>query len=214
MSSLSSSSIRDQVAVVAARFIAEDGLDYAGAKQRALREVLGDPRQATADCMPDNAQVQEAVREHQALFMADTQPARLLELRLVARDAMRFVAGADPGCPLFVTGAVVNGTAGQHSDVHLLSLSDNAKDLEIFLVNAGVEYDVTEIAGSRGGETLSFLWPQRRVQTPLQRTARTQEAIHLAVLDPRTQRGAAAIDRADLAALERLIEDNDDDPLP
>ena len=211
MPSPSSSAIRDQVAVVAARFIAEDGLDYAGAKQRALREVLGDPRQVTHDCMPDNVQVQEAVREHQALFLADTQPVRLLELRRVALDVMRFVADADPGCPLFVTGAVVNGTAGDHSDVHLLAHSDNAKDLEIFLVNANVEYDATEIADSRGGETLSFLWPQRRVPTPLQRTARTQEAVHLAVVDPRTQRGSTPLDRADLAGLERLIQSAPED---
>jgi hypothetical protein len=204
----SPNSIRDQVAAVAARFIAEDGLDYAGAKERAMREVLGDLRQGAHDCLPDNARVQEAVREHQGLFMADTQPARLLALRRVARDVLRFVADADAGCPLFVTGAVVNGTAGDHSDVHLLAHSDNAKDLEIFLVNAGVDYDVNEIPGSRGGETLSFLWPQRSTTTSRQRTVGSQEAVHLAVVDPRTQRGAATVDRADLAGLERLIGDS------
>jgi hypothetical protein len=199
-------SLRDQVAAVAARFIAEDGLDYAGAKQRALREVIGDARERTNDCMPDNALVEAAVREHQALFMADTQPARLLALRQAARDVMRFLAAADQTAAIFATGAIVNGTAGEHSDVHLLLQSDNAKDVEIFLVNAGVDYEVSEIAGTRGGETVSFLWPQNRVPSPAPRNGIAQEAVHLAILDPRAHRGSLAVDRTDLAGLERLIE--------
>jgi len=205
MSSPHTESLRDQVAAVAARFIAEDGLDYAGAKQRALREVTGDAHGRTHDCMPDNALVEAAVREHQALFMADTQPARLLALRKVACDVMRFLADAEPTSPLFATGAIVNGTAGEHSDVHLLFHSDNAKDIEIFLVNAGVEYEVSEIAGTRGGETLSFLWPPYRVP-PSQRNVKGREAVHLAILDPRSHRSSMAVDRLDLTALERLIE--------
>ena len=198
-------SLRDQVAAVAARFIAEDGLDYAGAKQRALREVTGDSHERPHDCMPDNTRVEAAVREHQALFMADTQPARLLALRMVARDVLTFLAGADPTAPLFATGAIVNGTAGEHSDVHLLLQSDNAKDVEIYLVNADIDYEVFEIAGTRGGETLSFLWPQRSLHTRMYVNANRQEAVHLAVLDPRAHRGSMAPDRIDIAGLERLL---------
>ena len=151
--------LRDEIAAAAARMIAEDGLDYAGAKRRAAREVLGDA-DAPRDCLPDNDQVQAAVREHQALFMSDTQPARLDALRRVARDVMRFLVDAGLGLAPFVTGAIVNGTAGEHSDVHLQVFDDNAKDLEIHLLNAGIDFEVSETGGSRaGGEVLSFLWP-------------------------------------------------------
>lgn len=204
MSSSHSSSLRDEIAAVAARLIAEDGLDYAGAKRRAAREVLGDAARSHADCMPDNEQVEGAVREHQALFLSETQPGRLLALREAARDVMRFLDEAGLGLTPYVTGAIVNGTAGEHSDIHLQVFDDNAKDLEIHLLNAGIEYEASEHAGGRGGgELLSFLWPQRGA---FSRSAPVvaQEAVHLAILDPRDNRGQAG-ERADLRALEALI---------
>ncbi len=199
-------SLRDEIAAVAARLIAEDGLDYAGAKRRAAREVLGAGQRTHADCLPDNNEVEGAVREHQALFMADTQPARLLALRCVARDVMRFLDAAGLGLTPFVQGAIVNGTAGEHSDIHLQVHDDNAKDLAIYLLNAGIVFEVSEHSDGRagGGELLSFLWPQR---TAFSRAAPsvTQEAVHLAVFDPRDHRGTPG-ERADLRALEALID--------
>ena len=197
-------SLRDEIAAVAARFIAEDGLDYAGAKDRAAREVVGGPR-ARADCMPDNARVEAAVREHHALFMADTQPARLAHLRLMARDVMQFLRDGPLELDVQAVGAIVNGTAGEHSDIHLQVHDDNAKDIEIFLLNASIDFDVTETAGRRGGETLSFLWPPRRPSPSGLRAAEAQEAVHLSVLDPRDRGSGSHIERADLGALDRLI---------
>lgn len=206
MSSSHAPSLRDEIAAVAARLIAEDGLDYAGAKRRAAREVLGDAARSHPDCMPDNTQVEEAVREHQALFLADTQPGRLLALRESARDVMRFLDAAGLGLTPFVSGAIVNGTAGEHSDIHLQVFDDNAKDLEIYLLNAGIAFEVSEHAGGRAGsgELLSFLWPQRRAFSR-SALAGDQEAVHLAVLDPRDNRGFQTGERADLRALEALI---------
>ena len=201
MSHLHPSSLREEVAAVAARLIAEDGLDYAGAKRRAARDVLGDSARERPDCMPDNAEVEAAVREHQALFMADTQPARLLALRRTARDVMAFLDEAGLGLTPFVRGAIVNGTAGEHSDIHLQLFDDNAKDLAIWLLNAGVSFEVTEHPGGRrGSELLSFLWPQRRKGPDGE-----QEEVHLAVLDPRDRPSSPSSERADLRALDALI---------
>ena len=187
--------------------IAEDGLDYAGAKRRAVREVLGDRQRAPADCLPDNARVEAAVREYQALFMADTQPDRLYRLRVAARDVMRFLDAAGLGLVPWVCGAIVNGTAGEHSDIHLQVFDDNAKDLEIHLLNAGIDFEVSEAGGSRPGtgETLSFLWPQAR-RIPPSGAPAAQEAVHLTVLDPRDQRSPSGVERADLRTLEALID--------
>lgn len=197
------SNLRDEIAAAAARLIAEDGLDYAGAKRRAVREVLGEAGQAPRDCVPDNDQVQAAVREHQALFMSDSQPARLQALRRVARDVMRFLVDARLGLVPFASGAVVNGTAGEHSDVHLQVFDDNAKDLEIHLLNAGIDFEVSETGGPRPGELLSFLWPPRPGRSE------SQEAVHLSVLDPRDQHSMRAGERADLRTLEALIDSAD-----
>ncbi len=205
--------LRDEIAAVAARLIAEDGMDYAGAKRRAVREVTGDARDRLAsDCMPDNATVEAAVRAHQALFMADTQPARLLSLRRTAADVMRFLDAFEP----FLTGAAFNGTAGEHSDLHLQVFSDNAKDIEIFLLNAGIEFEVSQLEVDRrkardAAEVLSFVWPPRAVTLRPDARAARIEAVHLVVLDPRDQHAArgAKTERGDLRAVESLIADDD-----
>jgi hypothetical protein len=195
--------LREEIAAVAARFIAEDGLDYAGAKDRAARAVIGGRR--SRDCMPDNAQVQAAVREHQALFMADTQPARLAHLRHVARDVMRFLHESPLDLNPVVVGAIVNGTAGDHSEIHLQVHDASAKDVEIFLLNAGIDFDAREATGRHGGETLSFLWPQRCVAPSAFGIGGAQEAVHLSILDPRDRMLATNLERADLDALDGLI---------
>lgn len=207
----SPATLRDEIAAVAARLIAEDGMDYAGAKRRAVRELLGDSREKPgADRMPDNALVEAAVRAYQALFMADSQPVRLASLRAAAADVMRFL---DPFHP-FLTGAAFNGTAGEHSDLHLQVFNDNAKEIEIFLLNAGIDFEVSEYEGHRRGrrdaaEVLSFVWPPRnRVARPGVH-ASTSETVHLAVLAPHDQHGArgAKGERGDLHAVESLIAD-------
>ncbi|MFP3740861.1 UDP-N-acetylmuramate--alanine ligase, partial [Burkholderia sp. SIMBA_019] len=72
--------VREEIAIAAARMIAEDGLDYATAKRKAARQVAGDARIEGA-WLPDNDQIEEEIREYQALFMGESQPAVLRRLR-------------------------------------------------------------------------------------------------------------------------------------
>lgn len=200
------SQIREEIAAIAARFIAEDGMDYANAKRRAVRELTGaSGRDARAtigpDSMPDNAMVEAAVRTHQSLFMADVQPARLSSMRRTAAAAMRWLAAFSPR----LTGAVMNGTAGEHSDIHLHVIDDNAKDIEIFLINEGLDFDAA--AGEHvDSEVLSFRWPPRaRPGSPAVDCA--SETIHLTIVPPRKDRASRSVERIDLAALEALIDE-------
>lgn len=152
--------VREEIAQSAARLIAEDGLDYAGAKRKAARQLLGDTRVA-GEWLPDNDQIEEELREYLALFQSDTQPDELRRLREIALDWMRRLAEFHP----YVTGAVLNGTANAHSDIHLQAFTDNPKDVAIYLLNQNVQYDVSEtrhFAGRADVETLSFLWRPRR----------------------------------------------------
>ena len=66
-----------EIAAVAARLVAEDGLEYAAAKRQAVKQ-LGLPSRTA---LPDNATLEAAVREHIDIFCADTQPGELLALR-------------------------------------------------------------------------------------------------------------------------------------
>src|SRR5258706_9033743 len=152
--------VREEIAIAAARMIAEDGLDYSTAKRKAARQVVGESRVA-GEWLPDNDQIEEEIREYQALFQGDSQPALLRRLREVALEWMQRLAPFNP----YLTGAVLGGTAGEHSDVHLQAFCDNPKEVAIYLLNANIQYDVSEtrhFAGRGYVETLSFLWRPAR----------------------------------------------------
>ncbi len=63
--------VREEIAIAAARLIAEDGLDYATAKRKAARQVIGESRVA-GEWLPDNDQIEEEIREYQSLFQGDS----------------------------------------------------------------------------------------------------------------------------------------------
>ncbi|HEY4805533.1 MAG TPA: UDP-N-acetylmuramate--alanine ligase [Paraburkholderia sp.] len=196
--------VREEIAIAAARMIAEDGLDYATAKRKAARQVVGEAR-IEGTWLPDNDQLEEEIREYQALFQSDSQPAVLRRLREVALDWMQRLGAFNP----FLTGAVLNGTAGEHSDIHLQIFCDNAKDVAIWLLNANVQYDVSETRhfAARGFvETLSFLWRPSRAEEPV--------GIHIALYNTDDLRGAVRADargrlpRANAQALQALIDES------
>lgn len=196
--------VREEIAIAAARMIAEDGLDYATAKRKAARQVVGEARIEGA-WLPDNDQIEEEIREYQALFQGDSQPAVLRRLREIALDWMQRLEAFNP----YLTGAVLNGTAGEHSDIHLQIFCDNPKDVAIYLLNANVQYDVSETRhfAARGYvETLSFLWRPSRDEAPV--------GIHVALYDTDDLRGAVRTDargrlpRANLQALKALLDEN------
>lgn len=197
--SYNTDAIRAEIAAAAARMIAEDGADYATAKRKAARQVLGNNR-VRGEIMPDNEQIEEEVRQYNELFFGDTQPARLLHLRKLALRMMGELAQFSP----YLTGAVLNGTAGEHSDIYLQLFSESAKDVEIFLLNKNVDFEVSETSHPRSGEpieTLSFLWQN--------------EGVHLALYDrddmrhmPRSSPDGK-LWRADADAVRVLIEETE-----
>lgn len=158
--------LRGEIAAAAARMIAEDGSDYHSAKRKAARQILGD-RKAGSDILPNNAQIEDEVRIYNQLFFGDSQPTRLLHLRKLALKLMEELAQFRP----YLTGAVLNGTAGEHSDIHLHLFSDSAKDVEIYLINKNINFEISESAhfGNRtkSVETVSFIWQKEGIHLAL-----------------------------------------------
>lgn len=189
-------SVRAEIAAAAARLIAEEGESYGVAKRKAARQVLGESR-IGHDILPDNARIEDEVRIYNELFLADSQPARLARLRRLALEVMEDLAQFSP----YLTGAVLNGTAGEHSDIHLQLFADNPKDVEIDLLNRGVNFEVSEVPHFKPQhgevELLSFL--------------RENEGVHLALYQPDDLRGAVKlragrrVERADLDAVRLLV---------
>ena len=186
-----------EIAAAAARLIVDEGMDWGPAKQRAARD-LGMPRAA----LPGNDEVEDAVREHIAIFHADTQPAELRALREVAAQWMGRLAEFRP----HLTGAVWRGTATRMSNVHLQLYCDDSKAAEISLLNRGLSFDVAETTDARG----------RRVDMLILDVscAALEERVTLCltILDFDDLRGAlkpdarGATERGDLAALKALLD--------
>lgn len=149
--------LRQEIAIAAARMIAEEGTSYDVAKRKAARQILGNNR-VTGEILPDNIAIEKEVKLYNELFLADSQPARLLHLRTLSLKLMKELEEFNP----YITGAILNGTGGEHTDIHLQLFTDSVKDVEIFLLNMGIDFDVSELPHFRGKghvkETIHFMW--------------------------------------------------------
>lgn len=136
--------LRRHIAYLAARLMAEDGVaDYGSAKQKAARQAgLRD-----ANLLPDNSEVEAALREYQGLYHADVQPEQLRRMREVAVRVMREFSEFRPA----LVGSVLTGTANKFSDVNLQLFTDDAKALTLFLLNRRYRYEEGARRVRRGG---------------------------------------------------------------
>ncbi len=189
--------LRAEIAATAARMIAQDGADYATARRKAARQVLG-VDQPAPNLMPDNLQIEDEVRKYQSLFGGSAHAERVRALRETALQVMDALADFRP----YLTGAVLNGTAGEHDDIHLQLFADSAKEVEIFLLNRNVNIEISETPHFKGAryepvETVSFLWHK--------------EAVHAELYDFHDLRGAlkpradGRLQRVDAAGLRALM---------
>ena len=129
--------MRRRIAHAAARILAEDGsLDYGSAKRKAARQ----PGAPDSGSLPDNQQIEEALRSYQALYQADETRAQLALLRQVAIEYMEQLADFDP----HLTGSVLNGTAGRHTSITLQLFTDQQKEVEFLLMRLTTPYQAAE----------------------------------------------------------------------
>ena len=186
-----------EIAATAAALVVEEGLEYGPAKRRAVKQLALPARTA----LPDNDELEDAVREYIAVFCADTQPAELAALRALALVWMARLPQFRP----YLTGAVWNGTATRLSDIYIQLFCDDPKSAEIALIDHNVDYEPRTVTGFTGGkvEALSL----SSLCQPLNETV----GVHLMVYDHDDLRGALRPDargrapRGDLAAVRKLL---------
>jgi hypothetical protein len=201
MDSLTPPTLKAEIAASAAAMVVEEGLEYGPAKRQAVKK-MGLPMRTA---LPDNDELEDAVREYIALFCADTQPGELAALRELALLWMRRMVQFRP----FLGGAVWHGTATRLSDIYIQLFCDDPKSAEIALIEHKVDYEPRTVSGFTGGsvEALSV----RSLCKPLNETV----GVHLMVYDHDDLRGALRPDskgrapRGDLAAVERLLAHGD-----
>jgi len=198
-----SAQLRLEIAAAAARLVAQDGADYGSAKRKAARQILGE-QQGRPNLLPDDELIEEQLRLYNALFLADSQPARLFQLRAIALQVMEALEQFQP----LLSGAVLNGTAGPHDEIYLQLFAESAKDIHIFLLNKNVLLDMSESPHFKGArydavETASFLWKN--------------EGVHAAMYEIDDRRGArktranGKVLRTDIAGLRSLLAQDSPD---
>lgn len=129
--------MRTRIAAVAARIIAEDGIeDYAAAKRKAARQLGAGDTQS----LPNNDEIEAELRVYQSLYQETEQRERVRHLRSQALAAMEQLADFKP----YLTGPVLKGTAGRYADIDLQVYADSGKELEIFLLNRNIPYQTSE----------------------------------------------------------------------
>lgn len=190
--------MRERIAHQAARLIAEDGLqDYALAKLKAARQ-MGAP---DTHNLPNNTEVEQALRDYQALYQREEQSERLRQLRQQALAAMRLLERFNP----YLVGSVLNGTATRHSDINLQLFADSVKEVELFLRARQVAYKSGEKRLHVGGEARTF-----PVYTLLEGPAEINLTV-LATEDlrqiPRNQADKRLPERARAKQVEALLEE-------
>lgn len=187
------------LAQTAARLMAESGLrDFAVAKQKAA-EQLGIHHSRD---LPGNKEIEAALRDYQRLFQHDLQHQQLHQLRLTALQAMQLLAPFSPR----LVGAVLTGSADQHSPIHLHLFADTSEEVGIFLMEHKIPADQDErrVHYQAGKEE----------QRPLYRFIAGENALELTVFPAKGLRQSplSPIDgrpmrRANLAELQQLLED-------
>lgn len=129
--------LRQLVAQQAARMMAEDGIsDFAYAKKKAGRQLGA----IDNSVLPSNAEVEEALKLYNTLFLSDEQPENLRKLRKNALFTMQLLEKFNP----HLTGSVLDATAGLLSETHIHLFADSIKEVEMFLLNQQIPFDVNE----------------------------------------------------------------------
>jgi hypothetical protein len=129
--------LRARIAQEAARILLEEGVeDYQLAKRKAADRLhAGNGR-----LLPRNSEIERAVLDHRRLFFTDGYDDALSALRLAAVDAMRLLLRFQPR----LTGSVLKGTAGRHSDIDIHVFADAVEEVLFLLMDKRISYRSAE----------------------------------------------------------------------
>lgn len=187
---------RSAIAVQAARLMAQDGIeDYGLAKRKAARQLgMPDTRR-----LPNNDEIDAALREYLEIYQNDDQAVRIRRLREHAVRVMRDLADFSP----HLTGSVLSGIAGPYATIHLQLFTDSVKAVELFLLDRKIVYKSNQIRLYAGNESRVL---------PVFSVSDDGADIELIVLESRDLRaplratpGGRVIEHAKLRVVEELI---------
>ena len=192
--------MRQRIAAVAARMMAEDGIeDFALAKRKAARQLgAGDTQ-----LLPGNDEIEAELKAYLSLYQGEEQRERLARLREVALSAMQALVQFRP----YLTGAVLKGTAGRYADIDLQLFTDDGKALELYLLERNIPYETSahrHYAGDqvRAVAILQMDWEDTPVNLAIFTTNDERSAL-------KTSAAGRPMARAGIAAVSALVAGDD-----
>jgi len=191
--------LRQQLAVEAARIMTEEGvLDFHTAKRKAADRVgvIND------QVMPRNIEIELALKEYQAIFRAEQQPAQLSALRKTAITVMQLLSDFSPR----LVGSVLRGSADQYTTIDIHLFSDNSLSLDWLLIEHHIPFNMSEreyrfkgdvieryplylIEGEGDADVALTVFPERGVRQP-----------------PKSPLDGKSIQRASISEVQALLQ--------
>ncbi|MCM8593952.1 hypothetical protein [Accumulibacter sp.] len=184
---------RARIAALAGRLIAEDGINDPTLAKRKAARLLRLPDRAS---LPDDLEVEAELRTHQRLFQGQEQQDRNAFLLRTAAQLMSKLLRFNP----YLTGSVLEGSAGRYGEIDIQLFTDSAKDVEIFLLNESMDFRHSVPRTDRAEAVLTLVGAAAVANLIIY--PRDEERV-----SPRTRDGRVR-ERARLDAVNRLISDS------
>ncbi len=129
--------VRQRLAAEAARIMSEESIsDFQVAKQKAANRLGVTGEQG----MPRNIEIEQALKEYQAIFRPQQQALELKALRKTAVEIMSLLHDFSPR----LVGPVLRGSADHHSAINIHLFTDNSQVLEWLLIERHIPFNVEE----------------------------------------------------------------------
>ncbi len=148
-SSRTESNQRTQVAQAAAQLIAEGMNDYQAAKRKAVRQ-LG---LSGSVAMPDDAEVEVALRLHQSLFGSQALSDAVRKLQQAALEALQCLAQFSP----WLVGPILSGAATAHTDIELEVVGVEPKIFEMQLLGLALPFTLASTGGAHPDQATRYV---------------------------------------------------------
>lgn len=129
--------MRQRLAQRAAQILLESGSrNFQTAKHKAAQQIGA----TDTKNLPSNAEIEQALTEHQRIFRANTQPEHLNRLREIAIEAMQFLSDFTPR----LVGSVLTGTADEHSVIRIHLFADTVESIGFYLHDNHIPHELSE----------------------------------------------------------------------
>lgn len=189
--------LRRTIAVEAARIMVDQGVDDFLLAKRKAADRFGVRNQSV---LPNNAEIQAAVIEHQRLFQAESHAQQLADQRMCSLRLMRLLAPFNP----HLAGAVLSGAATAHSDLELHVFTDRATDISTRLLELGIAHGHAEHRFRHDAE--------RQLSYPSFKFMAGEQAVEVIVFPvtgirqaPHSPVDGKPMQRADISTVEQLL---------